>query len=116
MGDYLKAMATVVAEAMTRVPSAIFFDELDSFGTRTRDPGSKLSRYMTAVINDLLQQLTRLNAAEGVIVIAATNHLDQTPRFPLTTPSSPVCSADPAQISPTSLGTQRPGRAARGCP
>ncbi|WP_281981889.1 AAA family ATPase [Thalassorhabdomicrobium marinisediminis] len=32
---------------------------------------------MTAVSNDLLQQLTRLNAAEGVIVIAATNHLDQ---------------------------------------
>ncbi|WP_158270870.1 AAA family ATPase [Thalassorhabdomicrobium marinisediminis] len=76
LGDYLKAMAAVVAEAVTRAPSVIFFDELDSFGTRTRDPGSKLSRYMTAVINDLLQELTRLNAAEGVIVVAATNHLD----------------------------------------
>ncbi|WP_281982691.1 AAA family ATPase [Thalassorhabdomicrobium marinisediminis] len=77
LGDYLKAMATVVAEAVARAPSVIFFDELDSFGTRTRDPGSKLSRYMTAVINDLLQQLTRLNAAGGVIVVAATNHMDQ---------------------------------------
>ncbi|PVA05438.1 AAA family ATPase [Thalassorhabdomicrobium marinisediminis] len=76
LGDYLKAMAMVVAEAMARAPSVIFFDELDSFGTRTRDPSSGNSRYMTAVINDLLQQLTRLNAAEGVIVIAATNHLD----------------------------------------
>ncbi|WP_281981748.1 AAA family ATPase [Thalassorhabdomicrobium marinisediminis] len=76
LGDYLAAMATVVAEAIARAPSVIFFDELDSFGTRTRGPGSKLSRYMTAVINDLLQQLTRLNAAEGVIVVAATNHLN----------------------------------------
>ncbi len=78
LGDYLAAMTTVVAEAMARPPSEIFCDELDSFGTRARDPGSKLSRYMTAVINDLLQQLTRLNAAGGVIVVAATS-----PRRPI---------------------------------
>lgn len=76
LGDYLKAMAAVVAEAIANAPSVIFFDELDSYGSRSAGHSSKMDRYMTAVVNDLLQQLTRLNAAEGVFVLAATNFIE----------------------------------------
>jgi len=75
LGDYLKAMSDVVKEAISNAPSVIFFDELDSFGSRNA-PGGTYNRYMTSVINDMLQQLTRLNAAEGVIVLAATNFVE----------------------------------------
>lgn len=75
LGDYLKAMSEVVKEAISNAPSVIFFDELDSFGSRIA-PGGTYNRYMTSVINDMLQQLTRLNAAEGVIVLAATNFVE----------------------------------------
>lgn len=75
LGDYLKAMSEVVKEAISNAPSVIFFDELDSFGSRNA-PGGTYNRYMTSVINDMLQQLTRLNAAEGVIVLAATNFVE----------------------------------------
>jgi cell division protease FtsH len=77
LGDYLKAMSEVVKEAIKNAPSVIFFDELDSFGSRSGPAGSTYSRYMTSVINDMLQQLTRLNAAEGVIVLAATNFIER---------------------------------------
>lgn len=76
LGNYLKAMSDVVAEAIAAAPCVIFFDELDSFGTRNgAATDSTNGRYMTSVINDFLQQLTRLNNAEGVIVVGATNHV-----------------------------------------
>lgn len=75
LGNYLKAMSDVVAEALAAAPCVIFFDELDSFGLRNSAASDSTNgRYMTSVINDFLPQLTRLNAAEGVIVIGATNH------------------------------------------
>ena len=76
LGDYLKAMAEVVKGAIKNAPSVIFFDELDSFGSRSATSGGSYSRYTASVINDMLQQLTRLNAAEGVIVLAATNYIE----------------------------------------
>jgi len=76
LGDYLKATAEVVKEAIKNAPSVIFFDELDSFGSRSASSGGSYSRYTASVINDMLQQLTRLNAAEGVIVLAATNFIE----------------------------------------
>ena len=76
LGDYLKATAEVVKEAIKNAPSVIFFDELDSFGSRSAPSGGSYSRYTASVINDMLQQLTRLNAAEGVIVLAATNFIE----------------------------------------
>jgi len=76
LGDYLKAMAEVVKEAIKNAPSVIFFDELDSFGSRSATSGGSYSRYTASIINDMLQQLTRLNAAEGVIVLAATNYIE----------------------------------------
>jgi cell division protease FtsH len=75
LGNYLKAMSDVVTEAVAAAPCVIFFDELDSFGSRNSAASDSTNgRYMTSVINDFLQQLTRLNRAEGVIVIGATNH------------------------------------------
>ena len=74
LGNYLKAMSDIVNEAITAAPCVIFFDELDSFGSRNGATESGNGRYMTAAINDFLQQLTRLNQTEGVIVIGATNH------------------------------------------
>jgi cell division protease FtsH len=65
-------MASIVNDAIDTAPCVIFFDELDSYGKR--GGASKHRSNMVSVINDLLQQLTRLNAAEGVIVLAATNY------------------------------------------
>lgn len=76
LGEYLRAMSNVVDEAISSAPSIIFFDELDSFGSRG-GTGDRNERYWTSVINDFLQQLTRLNATPGVIVIAATNYVEK---------------------------------------
>ncbi|MBM2578171.1 AAA family ATPase [Jannaschia sp. Os4] len=75
MGDYLAAMSDRVEEAIARTPSVFFLDELDSFGTR--DPRARNGRYMAAVVNGLLEQLSRLHATPGVAVIGATNHPDR---------------------------------------
>ena len=72
LGDYLKAMAERVEEAITGVPSVFFLDELDSYAHRSGG-FERIDRYMASVVNALLEQLSRLNAVPGVIVIGATN-------------------------------------------
>ena len=73
LGDYLRAMSDRVEEAIAGAPSVFFLDELDSFSHR-RDGTERGDRYMTSVVNGLLETLTRLNGSPGVIVVAATNH------------------------------------------
>ena len=75
LGEYLKAMHEKVADAVNNAPSVFFIDELDSYGERNSRE-TRSDRYMHSVVNGLLETLTKLNDAEGVIVVAATNHRD----------------------------------------
>lgn len=75
MGDMLAALDRAVREAIDSAPSVFFLDELDSFPRRTAET-SRNALYMTAVVNGLLEQLSRLRRHPGVIVLGATNHLD----------------------------------------
>ncbi|MEM7709240.1 MAG: AAA family ATPase, partial [Pseudomonadota bacterium] len=75
LGHYLAAMSGKVEEAIAKAPSVFFLDELDSFGVR--DPRDQTGRYMTPVVNGLLEQLSRLHATPGVAIVAATNHPDR---------------------------------------
>lgn len=73
LGDYLRAVAKKVDQAISEAPAVFFIDELDSFRERS-GRSNHSAQYMHAVVNGLLTQLTRLNEAPGVIVIGATNH------------------------------------------
>lgn len=74
MSEYLLAMAQQVEKAISNAPAVFFIDEIDSYITR-HSKGHNAS-YNTSVVNGLLETLTRLNAAEGVIVIGAANRPD----------------------------------------
>ena len=70
-GDFLKALADKVNEAVAHAPCVFFIDEMDSFTHRT---APNRSTYIVGIINGLLEHLTRLNDTRGVLVIAAANH------------------------------------------
>ncbi|WP_198402472.1 AAA family ATPase [Rhodobacter sp. CZR27] len=70
-GDALAELNARVEEAIGRAPSVFFIDEVDSYETRGGTDHS--SKYQRGIVNGLLEQLSRLALAEGVIVIAATN-------------------------------------------
>ena len=75
MGDMLAALDAAVAEAIGRAPSVFFLDELDGFASRATQGEARNGGYMRGVITALLRQLDRLMAAEGVVLIGATNDL-----------------------------------------
>ena len=71
-GDFLCALSERVEEAIQNAPAILFIDELDSFTSRTSK--SNKSNYVVGIVNGLLEHLTQLNKAPGVIVVGATNH------------------------------------------
>lgn len=73
MSDYLRSLARKVERAIAEAPSVFFIDELDSYRQRTGRSNHN-DRYMHSVVNGLLTQLTKLNEADGVVVVGATNH------------------------------------------
>lgn len=73
-GDMLAELSARVDEAIRRAPSVFFLDELDSFTVRRT--GDRTDQYLRGVVNGLLRELSRLAEAEGVIVLGATNFLD----------------------------------------
>jgi len=75
LNDHLAAMARDFQEARRFSPSILFIDELDSIGNRQRFSGSNAA-YSTQVVNALLAELQGFSDREKVIVIAATNNLD----------------------------------------
>lgn len=75
LGDTLKAMRAAFAKAKKAAPAILFIDEIDSFGDRSKfAPDNK--DYSTQVVNALLEQIDGVDGREGVVVIGATNNLD----------------------------------------
>lgn len=72
---HLRAMRNDFAEARRYAPAILFIDEVDSVGSRERIQGPSV-QYQTEVINALLAEIQGIDSTESVIVIAATNYLD----------------------------------------
>lgn len=72
-GDMLRELHAAADHAIAQAPSIFFLDEIDSFYARNRPSGNG---YILGVVNGLLTLLDQLNQTDGVIVIAATNHVD----------------------------------------
>ena len=73
-GDFLRKLSERVEQAIEGAPCVFFIDELDSFSARSGN--DRNARYMTGIVNALLEHLTHLNETPGVIVLGATNFRD----------------------------------------
>ncbi|GAA5264568.1 cell division protease FtsH [Acidiphilium sp. MT5] len=73
LGDVLRAMASVFAEARACAPCVLFIDELDTLGSRG-DNSPQRSDWWRSIINALLEQIAGVDSNEGVIIIGATNY------------------------------------------
>lgn len=79
LGDTLKAMRATFAKAKKAAPSILFIDEIDSFGDRSKfAPDNK--DYSTQVVNALLEQIDGIEGRQGVVIIGATNNLENIDR------------------------------------
>ena len=72
LGDFLKAMRASFSAAVTKAPSLLFIDEIDSIGDRQAFSGDNKA-YSVQVVNGLLEAMDGLAGREGVVVIGATN-------------------------------------------
>jgi len=73
-GDMLAALATAFERAAQQAPAVLFIDEIDSFSDRS---SKRLNDgYLRGVVNGLLEQINQAAEVEGLILLAATNHLD----------------------------------------
>ncbi|WP_298856965.1 AAA family ATPase [uncultured Sulfitobacter sp.] len=70
-GDFLRTLSEKVEDAIRKAPCVFFCDELDSFSKRSIS--SRNSGYVVAIVNALLEHLTRLNDTPGIVVLGATN-------------------------------------------
>jgi cell division protease FtsH len=70
-GDFLRTLSESVEKAIASAPCVFFIDELDSFSRRS--VSHRNSGYVAAIVNALLEHLTKLNDTAGVIVLGATN-------------------------------------------
>jgi cell division protease FtsH len=76
LGDFLKSMSHSFASAIAGAPSILFIDEIDAFSSRSHDPNGPHASYNAKTIAGLLEHLDGMQGREGVVVIAATNHVD----------------------------------------
>ncbi|MCQ1779403.1 AAA family ATPase [Neorhizobium galegae] len=75
LGDTLKAMRATFAKAKKAAPAILFIDEIDSFGDRSKfAPDNK--DYSTQVVNAFLEQIDGVEGREGVVMVGATNNLE----------------------------------------
>ncbi|MBL3587750.1 ATP-binding protein, partial [Rhodovulum sulfidophilum] len=75
LGDMLREMRRSFAEAIRLKPAVLLIDEIDAAGSRQGEDRHN-ANYRANVINALLTEIDQLTRAEGVILIAATNHPD----------------------------------------
>lgn len=78
-GDMIKAMRAAFSTAAEQAPSLLFLDEIDAFGDRNRKADHN-SAYTDFIVTALIDQLDGYHGHEGVIVMAATNHLEKLDR------------------------------------
>lgn len=78
-GDMIKAMRTAFATAAEQAPALLFLDEIDAFGDRNRRADHNTA-YTDFIVTALIDQLDGYHCHEGVIVMAATNHLEKLDR------------------------------------
>ena len=76
LGDFLSAMNDSFATAIAGAPAVLFIDELDAFSSRSSDHNTHNSSYTGKCIAGLLELLDGVAGREGVVVIAATNHIE----------------------------------------
>lgn len=74
LGDMLKAMRASFAEARNKKCAVLFVDELDGIGRRRS--GGKNAYYESNVVNCFLELTDGLVDVEGVILLGATNRLE----------------------------------------
>lgn len=74
--DVLREMRAFFARAASSAPCLVFIDELDAFGDRAR-PRDHNSNWTDSIVGGLLECLDGYETHEGVVVMAATNHLDK---------------------------------------
>jgi ATP-dependent Zn protease len=75
----IKAMRAAFSTAAEQAPSLLFLDEVDAFGDRNRRTDHN-SAYTDFIVTALIDQLDGYHGHEGVIVMAATNHLEKLDR------------------------------------
>jgi cell division protease FtsH len=73
-GDVVRAMRAAFASAAEQAPALLFLDEIDSFGDRARRPDHN-SAYTDYIVAALIDLLDGYHGHEGVLVMAATNHI-----------------------------------------
>ncbi|WP_318860371.1 AAA family ATPase [Sinorhizobium meliloti] len=74
LGDMLKAMRASFAEARAKKCAVLFVDELDGIGRRRS--GGRNAYYESNVVNCFLELTDGLVDVEGVILVAATNRVE----------------------------------------
>jgi ATP-dependent Zn protease len=74
--DVIREMRAFFDKAAALAPCIVFIDELDAFGDRAR-PQDHNSSWTDFVVAGLLECLDGFETHEGVVQMAATNHLDK---------------------------------------
>ncbi|MFG6547023.1 AAA family ATPase [Sulfitobacter sp. 1A13730] len=72
-GDMLAALSAAFERAAQQAPSVLFIDEIDSFSVRAS--GKQSDGYLRGVVNGLLEQINHAAQVEGLVLLGATNHL-----------------------------------------
>lgn len=72
-GDMLAALSAAFERAAQQAPSVLFIDEIDSFSERAS--GKQSDSYLRGVVNGLLEQINHAAQVEGLVLLGATNHL-----------------------------------------
>ncbi|KAK6012690.1 ATP-dependent metallopeptidase HflB, partial [Ostertagia ostertagi] len=74
VGQGARRVRDLFDKAKSRAPCIIFIDEIDSVGSKR--VSNSIHPYANQTINQLLSEMDGFNRNEGVIVIAATNRVD----------------------------------------
>lgn len=73
-GEMLAALSAEFERAAQVAPAVLFIDELDSFSRRSTR--GQNNAYLRGVVNGLLEQINAASQVEGLIILGATNHLN----------------------------------------
>jgi len=84
-------LRNIFSNAVKNAPSVIFLDELDAFGSRSNFNEDSVGFDAKSIMNSLLVLLDGINSNEKVIVLAATNRIED---------------LDPALLRPKRFGTK----------